>query len=133
MSPSALMLDVPSPTPKVREIFVFGSNLAGRHGKGSALEARVKFGARYGVGVGRTGDAYAIPTKDENLKRLTLPQISEYVLDFLCYADRHSDLTFRVVKIGCGLAGYAEKDVRPMFRDAPPNVILPDGWRYVIP
>jgi len=52
-----------------REIFIFGSNEAGRHGKGAALHARQHHGAEYGVGVGRTGDAYAIPTKDGSSRR----------------------------------------------------------------
>ena len=38
-----------------KEIFVFGSNLAGMHGGGAARIAHEKFGAEWGVGVGRTG------------------------------------------------------------------------------
>ena len=110
-------------------IFVFGSNLAGRHGKGAALYARTKHGAEYGVGVGRTGNSYAIPTKDEGLRTLPLNRISQYVEDFLAYARANPKLRFSVTKVGCGLAGYKEHDIAPMFECAPHNCDLPEGWR----
>lgn len=110
-------------------IFVFGSNLSGRHGKGAALCARNEYGAEYGVGVGRTGNAYALPTKDERIRTLPLPRIAGYVADFLKYARAHPELEFQVTKIGCGLAGYKECEIAPMFGGAPMNCHLPDGWR----
>lgn len=111
------------------KIFVFGSNLAGRHGKGAALDARWKYGAKYGVGVGRTGNAYAIPTKGFNLCTLPLDYIESEVSIFLQYAADHPELEFFVTKIGCGLAGYKEHQIAPMFRGAPANCELPEGWR----
>ena len=110
-------------------IFVFGSNLAGRHGKGAALYAMQNHAAEYGIGVGRTGNAYAIPTKDRNLNTLPLTQIHEHVEDFLFYAERHPELTFKVTRIGCGLAGYTDTDIAPMFANAPANCLLPDEWK----
>lgn len=109
-------------------IFVFGSNLAGRHGKGAAAHASKHYGAAYGVGSGRTGCSYAIPTKDENLKTLPLEEIREEVIAFLEYAKDNTELVFLVTKIGCGLAGYAEKDIKPMFAKATDNCRLPKGW-----
>lgn len=109
-------------------IFVFGSNLAGRHGKGAALCARNIHGAEYGVGIGRTGNAYAVPTKDEHIRTLPLDRIVKYVADFLDYARAHPELEFEVTRIGCGLAGYHERDIKPMFADAPKNCHLPNGW-----
>ena len=110
-------------------VFVFGSNLAGRHGRGSALEALQHWGAKYGVGYGRQGQSYAIPTKGENLEVLPLEDIQMWVNIFLAYTNRHPELTFKVVKIGCGLAGYKEQEIMPFFTDAPVNVDLPRGWR----
>ena len=110
-------------------IFVFGSNLAGRHGKGAALHAIKYHGAIYGQGVGRQGDSYGIPTKDEQIRTLPLSRIAQYVDEFLQYAESNQDLEFEVTKIGCGLAGYSERDIAPMFRNAPLNCNLPDGWR----
>ncbi len=66
--------------PTSGEIFVFGSNLAGRHGRGAALVAAKRFGAAYGVGSGITGQCYAIPTKDEDLHTLSLETIATYVM-----------------------------------------------------
>lgn len=111
-------------------IFVFGSNLAGRHGKGAALHAREKHGAECGVGVGRTGSSYAIPTKDERLRTLPLTTIALYVEQFLDYAAQHPQLRFEVTRIGCGLAGYQEEDIKPMFVRATENCQLPEGWQH---
>lgn len=110
-------------------IFVFGSNLAGRHGKGAALYARNNHGAVYGVGRGRTGNAYAIPTKDADIRTLPLPTIKIYVEEFLEYARQNPDLSFQVTRIGCGLAGYKNHQIAPMFKGAPINCILPEEWK----
>ena len=106
-------------------IFVFGSNLAGRHGKGAALTARTKHGAVYGVGVGLTGNSYAIPTKDVRLNSLTLVEIAYYVDRFKDFARLRSDLYFKVTAIGCGLAGYTPDQIGPMFKGSPANCELP--------
>jgi hypothetical protein len=111
-----------------RHIFVFGSNLAGRHGAGSAKAARRHYGAQYGVGVGPTGDSYAIPTKGYNLEVLPLDLIAQYVLAFLSYAEANPEMEFHICKIGCGLAGYQEHQIAPLFANAPPNCVLPEGW-----
>lgn len=112
-------------------VFVFGSNLAGRHGKGAALAARLHHGAVYGVGVGRTGNAYAIPTKDEHLKTLPLDVIEAHVRDFIEYVVMHPELEFQVTRVGCGLAGYTDEQIAPMFHGhtLPSNAHLPEGWR----
>lgn len=109
-------------------IFVFASNLAGRHGRGSAYAAKIKWGAVQGVGQGRTGQAYAIPTKDEQIKVMRIDRIRWYIDEFIKYAKQHPELTFKVVKIGCGLAGFSEDRMAPMFKDCPPNCELPEGW-----
>lgn len=109
-------------------IFVFGSNLAGRHGKGAALFAREYHGAEYGVGAGRTGNSYAIPTKDYNIKTLPLELIKGYVDDFIEYAKANPDLKFAVTRIGCGYAGYTDHQISPMFERVPDNCILPEEW-----
>ena len=111
------------------DIFVFGSNLAGRHGAGSALEAYNYHGATIGFGVGRAGNSYAIPTKDCNLKTLDLHIIQLYVNQFLEYANNHPTDTFNVVAIGCGLAGYKPSQIAPMFRHSPKNDILPKEFK----
>jgi hypothetical protein len=109
-------------------IFVFGSNLAGRHGAGAARTARLHFDALLGIGIGPTGRAYAIPTKDADLQTLPLSRIAPHVANFLDYANRHLDLNFFVTAVGTGLAGYSHAQMAPMFRGHPPNCLLPDEW-----
>jgi hypothetical protein len=112
-------------------IFVFGSNLAGRHGRGAALYAVQYKGAKYGQGVGRQGDSYAIPTKDMYIRTLPLATIEQYVRDFIKYAS-DSDEEFQITPIGCGLAGYSYEEIAPFFADAPDNCILPDEFLNVL-
>jgi len=112
-------------------IFVFGSNLAGRHGKGAALYAKRRRGAIPGQGVGRQGDSYAIPTKDGSLRTLPLDEIRTHVERFLIYAANHPHLQFEVTPIGCGLAGYKPAQIAPMFIGAGANVILPEEFKNV--
>ncbi len=106
-------------------IFVFGSNLAGRHGKGAALWARTNRGAVYGRGIGRQGHSYAIPTKDHHLKTLPIAAIARYVDEFIIHAAEHPQLTFQLTPIGCGLAGYRHEQIAPLFDAASANIIIP--------
>ena len=110
------------------DIFVFGSNLSGRHGKGAALAARLQHGAIYGKGVGRQGNSYAIPTKDFNIQTLPLEVIQTHVSTFLEYARNHPGLTFNVSRVGCGLAGYTNEEIAPMFKGAPANCHFAPEW-----
>lgn len=110
-------------------IFVFGSNLAGRHGRGAALWARRNRGAIYGQGEGRQGQSYAIPTKDEALRPLPISRITMHVNVFLLYARANPQLRFEVTRVGCGLAGYSDDDMAPLFKPAPSNCRLPPEWR----
>jgi hypothetical protein len=110
------------------EIFVFGSNLAGRHGKGAARYALDYHGAIYGKGVGIQGDSYAIPTKDKQLKPLPLREIRGYINGFISFACRNPDVTFNLTPVGCGLAGYKQTDIFPMVAHRPNNVKLTKEW-----
>lgn len=113
---------------KRKKVFVFGSNLAGIHGAGSARAAHQHFGAKWGLGVGFHGSSYAIPTKDQKLRVLPFHIIQRYVRDFVEYAHRHPEMEFDIVKVGCGLAGIPEETMRALFVLCPKNCNLPDGW-----
>lgn len=104
------------------EIFVFGSNLAGRHGGGAAYAAYKKFGAVWGQGVGLFGQSYAIPTMQGGVDT-----IRPYVDEFIQFAKARPELKFYVTRIGCGIAGFRDADIAPLFAAALdlPNVILP--------
>ncbi len=123
------------------EVFVFGSNLAGRHGKGAAKMANKYFGAIYGQAEGLQGKSYAIPFKDGRRKedpfvKITLPldEIRKYVYNFTLFAKSNPQLKFLVIEVGCLLAGYAPKDVAPLFDDASllENVSLPVSFWKVL-
>lgn len=110
-------------------VFVFGSNLAGRHGKGAALFARHNRGAVVGQAAGRQGNSYAIPTKDKQLRPLPLPVIRDYVATFVAYAGATPAEQFQLTPIGCGLAGFSPSEIAPMFEGVPPNVLVPDEFK----
>ena len=112
-------------TLKPNEIFVFGSNLAGMHGGGAARIARLHFGAVMGVGVGLQGQSYAIPTMQGGVDT-----IQPYVDEFIQYAINHPELHFLVTRIGCGIAGFSEDEIAPLFRQAVSidNISLPQGF-----
>lgn len=109
----------------MREIFVFGSNLQGRHGKGAALFARENHGAIYGQAEGLQGNSYAIPTKSTPYRSLPLEKVLEGIARFKQFALEHPELLFKVTPIGCGLAGFTPEQIRPAFNDFPENCLLP--------
>ena len=114
---------------KPNEIFVFGSNLAGAHGGGAAYIAHKKFGAQWGVGVGLTGQCYAIPTMQGGVET-----IEPYVKDFLKFVREHEQYTFLVTRIGCGIAGFTPEQIAPLFYHAIdiPNIILPEDFAAIV-
>ena len=111
------------------QIFVFGSNEAGRHAGGAARFAVEHFGAVYGQGVGLQGQSYAIPTMD-----LDRDTIARYVDEFIGFADIHPEMTFLVTRVGCGIAGFTDEDIAPLFARACglPNVYLPKEFWEVL-
>lgn len=107
---------------KANEIFVFGSNLQGQHAGGAARIAVNKFGAEWGNGVGIQGNCYAIPTMHGGVDK-----IKPYVDDFIEYAKNHTDKIFLVTRIGCGIAGFKDEEIAPLFKSAIDieNIYLP--------
>ena len=111
------------------EVFVFGSNLQGSRGGGAAAAAVRYFGAVWGQGVGMQGQSYAIPTMHGGVDA-----IRPYVDEFIEYAKGHPELTFLVTRIGCGIAGFRDEQIAPLFADALelPNVVLPKSFVQVM-
>lgn len=107
------------------EIFVFGSNLGGNHGGGAALVAWKKFGAIYGQGVGLQGQSYGIPTMHGGVEA-----IAPYVDEFIEFAEAHPEYFFYVTRIGCGIAGFTDREIAPLFKKALnlKNVCLPETF-----
>lgn len=110
---------------KPDEVFVFGSNLAGMHGGGAARIAFQRFGAVMGCGVGLRGQSYAIPTMQGGVET-----IRPYVDEFITLAKEHPELFFFVTRIGCGIAGFRDKEIAPLFEKASgiENICLPETF-----
>lgn len=68
------------------------------------------------------GRTYAIPTMQGGVDT-----IKPYVDDFILFAKEHRELTFLVTRIGCGIAGFRDEEIAPLFREAicVENIILP--------
>lgn len=114
---------------KDNEIFVFGSNLQGNHAGGAAAIAEKMFGAIWGQGVGLQGQTYAIPTMHGGVE-----EIKPYVDEFMEFAKQNPNLTFLVTRIGCGIAGFTEEEMAPLFAEGTnvENVYLPDTFWEII-
>lgn len=112
-----------------KTILVFGSNEAGMHGAGAAAVAHRDFGAVYGRGYGHYGQSFAIPTKDMNIESLEIAKIKKYVDGFLAYAHAQRKLIFKVTRIGCGLAGFTDRAMAPLFLEATKNCQFDEAWR----
>lgn len=111
------------------EIFVFGSNLEGSHGGGAAKTAHEKFGALWGQGVGLQGQSYGIPTMHGGLE-----DIQPYVDELIDFALANPGLQFLVTRVGCGIAGFHDSEIAPLFNRAAavPNIYLPESfWHYL--
>lgn len=114
---------------KPNEVFVFESNLAGHHGGGAARTALKKFGAKMGQDVGLQDQSYAIPTMQGGVET-----IKPYVDDFISFAKAHPELKFYVTRIGCGIAGFKDEEIAPLFQEAfgEDNIILPKSFADII-
>lgn len=114
---------------KPNEIFVFGSNLMGMHGGGAARIAMEQFGAVWGEGVGLQGQSYAIPTMQGGVDT-----IKPYVDEFIAFAKIHPEYTFYVTRIGCGIAGFTDDQIAPLFEHAMDvkNILLPEEFAQII-
>jgi hypothetical protein len=110
-------------------IYVFSSNLAGKHAKGKARIARVNFRAEFGVAEGRTSNAYAIPTHDKHLAALPLDSIKAAIEAFMRYAHENQNLNFFVTRIGCEDSPYGDELMGQLFANAPKNCSLPRCWK----
>lgn len=124
-----------------RNIFVFGSNSIGLHGAGAAKYAKEHYGAINGVAYGLNGNSFAIPTKNGFInkqgrptvgKPLSLDSIYDFVRGFISYAMDHKEMNFKVTRIGCGLAGYKDEQIAPMFRGAPANCWFDTAWKNIL-
>lgn len=114
---------------KKTDVTVFASNEAGIHGAGAAKDA-MKLGAVYGKSYGHYRQTFAIPTKNEFVTDpLPIEIIEYYVHGFLAYANSKRKMTFQVTRIGCGMAGFTDAQIAPLFVGAPLNCEFDEAWK----
>ena len=119
---------------KDNEIFIFGSNLSGRHGKGAAKTA-LSWGAKYGQASGIQGKTYGIPTKDASIRRtLSIEEIKPFVDEFIEFAKANPNLIFLVTEIGTGLANHKKENIAPLFKQAVnyKNIYLSKDFWFIL-
>lgn len=110
------------------QIFVFGSNMKGAHNGGAAKLAKNKFGAIDGHAYGMQGKSFAIPTLDENYKKLPLKEIKHYLIRFRIEAVNNPKLEFLLTPIGTGIAGFSLDEIKSILPIFSANVILVGNW-----
>ena len=113
-------------------IFVFGSNLSGIHGAGAAKYALENMGAQLGVGQGKRGNSYALPTKNRNIQSMSLKDIAKYVHRFKMFALMNPGMEFQVTQVGCGLAGFTKEQIAPLFKGSPSNCYFDMEWQPLL-
>jgi hypothetical protein len=115
--------------PQAGEVFVFGSNLAGVHGAGAALEAMKNFGAKWKYPIGLVGQSYAIPTKDLDIITLDIAVVKSFIEDFVVFTKRTPNVHYFVTAVGCGLAGFKDSEIAPLFKGCSNLCSFPDTWK----
>lgn len=111
---------------KPNEVIVVGSNRQGQHGAGAAAQAYREFGLVWGVGEGLSGQTYALPTMEGK------ESFQNAIHTFIHFAWSHPQYQFLLTKVGCGIAGYTEREVNQMFQQATrtgwPKNVIKEGW-----
>jgi hypothetical protein len=115
--------------PKGTEIFVFGSNESGIHGAGAARYAKINYGAIMGIGFGFSGTSFAIPTKDFHIETLPFDTVKKYIRAFIFQADFHPEWNYKVTRIGCGLAGFNDEEISPLFKNCGNHFSFDSFWK----
>lgn len=116
---------------KQNQVFVFGSNLRGAHLGGAARQAQEQFGAEPGIGEGLTGQCYAFPSLDAQMRKSSWDALENSRDLFYKYAREHPDKEFLMTAVGTGIAGFTAKQMMRLFQDVPTNVILPPEWKNI--
>lgn len=125
--------DMTHPT-RPNSVFVFGSNLAGMHGAGSARAALDHYGAALGVYYGLSGRAFAIPTVDSAIEKLPIEVIEMYIVKLIQYSLEHPDTVFFITRLGCGIAGFADWMIAQIFNNGQNyhNFDFPEEWKQYL-
>lgn len=112
------------------QIIVVGTNMNGHHYGGAAAQAHEDFGLAWGIAEGLSGQTYAFPTLEREMTRRGMKALERSRDKLFEAAKALPDKTFLLTKVGCGIAGYTEDEIRPLFANAPSNIIRPSDWPY---
>jgi len=118
--------------PVAEPVFVFGSNMLGKHDDGHALLATRFHRAEPGVWRGPTGNAYAIPYRNELNRLLSLAEVARHVAGLRQFAASKPELALRVARFACAKGEYLDGEIAPLFARMPANCALPALWRRAI-
>ncbi len=135
------------------QVFVFGSNTEGRHGRGTAKIALNKYGAKYGQGHGLQGMSYGLVTKNltngyydrsneiiynkSGPRSISIDQLIKNIMKLYEFANSMNNKEFLVAFTanGTNLNGYSNTEMAKMFYDAgtiPSNVVFEDKFFELI-
>jgi len=114
---------------KQNQIFIFGSNGLGKHIGGAARQAFEKFGAQMGVSEGWCGQAYAFPTLNKHFQKCSMRQLRASRDRLFKVCEQNPEYEFLLTKIGCGIAGFKDAEIKPLFDVHPINLTMPIEWQ----
>jgi len=119
---------------KDNQFFVFGSNLNGNHSGGAAKQAKEQFGAEEGIAEGLSGKTYAFPTLEREMTQRGIKALERSRDRLFATARALPEKEFLLTKVGCGIAGYEESEMKALFYgfscgNRPKNIILPEDWQ----
>lgn len=117
------------------QIFVFGSNIEGRHGAGTARLCLNKYGAKWGQASGLQGQSYGLITTDLRIYKRpsrSRDQIIEEIKKLYSFAKNNPDKEFLVAYTanGYNLCGYTSKQLANLFSivEIPENVVFNEDF-----
>lgn len=85
-----------------------------------------------GIGKGKVGQSYALPTKGINICFMSLEEVEVHVDAFKDYAMDHPNTEFQVTQVGCGLAGFTKEQIAPLFKGSPSNCYFDLEWQSIL-
>lgn len=114
---------------KPNEIIVVGTNLNGNHYGGAAAQAHRDFGLEWGCAEGLSGQTYAFPTLDKDMKKQPREYLEQTVKNLYAFCKAMPESTFLLTAVGTGIAGYSHEEMKSLFTDLPKNLVLPEEWK----
>jgi hypothetical protein len=68
------------------------------------------------------------PPRPAQVRPQPLGAITNHADVFKVFAAQHPELLFFLARVGCGSAGFSDRQIAPLFLNAPANVLRPPEW-----